>query len=88
MSDDKQERDQLAEPKIEASRNDRYSSWNDKRNQSKNMKGWRFHLRFEAKHFIWPIFKWAINHFLWPWPFWLLAALYFGYLAVRKFFSI
>jgi hypothetical protein len=88
MTYDEQERDQRAEPKIEASRDDRYSSWNDKRYQSKHMKGWWYEFRFEAKHFGWPIFKWAIDRHLWPWPLWLLVALYFGYLAVRKFFSI
>ena len=87
MSDSEREPAEVADPKLETPRDDRYAHWNDERYQSKHMQGWRGNLRFDAKHFGWPMLKWAISANFGPWPMQLcLVLIIIIYLAKKYLF--
>ena len=86
MSDKESKPSEGADQKSEVLRDDRYAHWNDERHQSKHMKGWRGNLRFDAKHFGWPMLKWAISVNFGPWPMQVGLVLIIVVYFCRKYF--
>jgi hypothetical protein len=69
-------------------RDDRYSSWESSRYQSKHMKGRWYSFRFDMKHFGLPVLKSAIGTYFGPWPFQILIVILIAVFLLRELFRL